>query len=68
MKYHPIDDPEYFRNRDYIGQPIGIENYQIIRQFLILRTAKSVGDIHFLRLLLAKILKNFTKYYGCLRH
>lgn len=21
MKYHPIDDPEYFRNRDYIGQP-----------------------------------------------
>lgn len=21
MKYHPIDDPEYFRNRDFIGQP-----------------------------------------------
>ena len=21
MKYHPIDDPKYFRNRDYIGQP-----------------------------------------------
>lgn len=21
MKYHPIDDPDYFRNRDYIGQP-----------------------------------------------
>ncbi len=21
MKYHPIDDPEYFRNRDYIGKP-----------------------------------------------
>lgn len=21
MKYHPIDDPAYFRNRDYIGQP-----------------------------------------------
>jgi hypothetical protein len=21
MKYHPIDDPEYFRNRDYIGEP-----------------------------------------------
>ncbi len=21
MKYHPIDDPEYFQNRDYIGQP-----------------------------------------------
>ena len=21
MKYHPIDDPEYFRNRDYIGNP-----------------------------------------------
>ncbi|MCL1882347.1 MAG: hypothetical protein FWF81_01155, partial [Defluviitaleaceae bacterium] len=21
MKYHPIDDEEYFRNRDYIGQP-----------------------------------------------
>ncbi len=20
MKYHPIDDPEYFRNRDYIGK------------------------------------------------
>ena len=21
MKYHPIDNPEYFRNRDYIGKP-----------------------------------------------
>lgn len=21
MKYHPIDDPAYFRNRDYIGEP-----------------------------------------------
>lgn len=21
MKYHPIDDPTYFRNRDYIGKP-----------------------------------------------
>lgn len=21
MKYHPIDDPSYFRNRDYIGKP-----------------------------------------------
>jgi hypothetical protein len=21
MKYHPIDEPTYFRNRDYIGQP-----------------------------------------------
>jgi len=21
MKYHPIGDPKYFRNRDYIGQP-----------------------------------------------
>ncbi len=21
MKYHPIDDPDYFRNRDYIGKP-----------------------------------------------
>jgi Fe-S oxidoreductase len=21
MKYHPINDPEYFRNRDYIGKP-----------------------------------------------
>uniref|UniRef100_UPI002FD9495D hypothetical protein n=1 Tax=Anaerospora hongkongensis TaxID=244830 RepID=UPI002FD9495D len=21
MKYHPIDDPEYFRNRDFIGHP-----------------------------------------------
>jgi len=21
MKYHPIDDPEYIRSRDYIGQP-----------------------------------------------
>ena len=21
MKYHPIDDPAYFRNRDYIGKP-----------------------------------------------
>jgi hypothetical protein len=21
MKYHPIDDPDYFRNRDYIGEP-----------------------------------------------
>ena len=21
MKYHPIDNPSYFRNRDYIGQP-----------------------------------------------
>lgn len=21
MKYHPIDDPDFFRNRDYIGQP-----------------------------------------------
>jgi hypothetical protein len=21
MKYHPISDPDYFRNRDYIGEP-----------------------------------------------
>ena len=21
MKYHPIDEPDYFRNRDYIGKP-----------------------------------------------
>jgi hypothetical protein len=21
MKYHPIDDPDYFRNRDYVGTP-----------------------------------------------
>jgi len=21
MKYHPIDDPAYFRNRDFIGEP-----------------------------------------------
>lgn len=42
MKYHPIDDPEYFNNRDYIGKYWNRKFIRAIQNFLIC-TAGKIG-------------------------
>lgn len=68
MKYHPIDDPDYFRNRDFIGKHWNRKFIRAVQAILNSTKGKVGRGRDFLKKLLDKMLMNSINYYGCQRH
>ena len=62
MKYHPIEDPEYFRNRDFIGQPHWNRKFIRAVQAVLNSTRGKIGKgKNFFEAAFGKNLKEFHK-------
>lgn len=62
MKYHPIDDPAYFRNRDYIGKPYWNRKFIRAIQAVLNSTHGKIGrGLTFFQAAFGKNLKEFRK-------
>jgi hypothetical protein len=62
MKYHPIDDPDYFRNRDYIGKPYWNRKFIRAIQAVLNSTHGKIGrGLTFFEAAFGKDLDEFHK-------
>ena len=62
MKYHPIDDPKYFRNREYIGRPHWNRKFIRAIQVILNSTHGKVGRSKtFFEAAFGKNLEEFNK-------
>lgn len=65
MKYHPINDKDYFKI-EILLENTGTENlYAQFKQYLILQKEKLVKVTISLKKPLEKISKNFIRFFGC---
>lgn len=65
MKYHPIEDPDYFSNRDYIGAHWCRKFIRAIQAILNSTKGKVGKGKSFLRRLLVQMKKSFINYFTC---
>lgn len=68
MKYHPIDDPEFYDNRNYIGKHWNRKFIRSIQAVLNSTKGKIGRGIEFLKKHSGVMLKSFGKFYGCQKH
>ncbi len=62
MKYHPIDDPDYFRNRDFIGQPYWNRKFVRAIQAILNATHGKIGrGSNFFEAAFGKDIEEFNK-------
>lgn len=62
MKYHPIDDPDYFRNRDYIGKPYWNRKFIRAIQAILNSTHGKIGrGLTFFEAAFGKNLEEYHK-------
>lgn len=68
MKYHPIDDPDFYDNRDYIGEYWNRKFIRAVQAVLNSTKGKIGRGIDFFEEAFGADVEEFQKYYGCLKH
>ena len=68
MKYHPISDPEYFRNRDYIGKHWNRKFIRSVQAVLNSTKGKIGRGVDFFEEAFGRDVDELKKYCGCLKH
>ena len=65
MKYHPISDPEYFKNRDYLGEHWNRKFIRAVQAVLNSTKGKIGNGVEFFEEAFGRIWTNFIKFCGC---